>query len=576
MSNINVNKTCQNCKDSFVIEPDDFGFYGKVGVPAPTFCPPCRMQRRFAWSNRIFLFNRTCGLCNKSVVSLYAPDSGITVYCNKCWWSDKWDPMDYGVDYDFSKPFFTQYAEFIRRIPHIATVNDDGIASLNCEYTNDWWFAKNCYMCFSGWRIENVMYSLFILAGKDIMDSFLNMSETEFIYECVNCTHGHRVKYSEFSRACINSEFLYDCQNCSDCFMCTGLRNKKYHFKNQEYSKEEYQKIKDSYRLDTFAGVESARKEYEEFILDYPRRFAWVKQNVNSNGDIVSYSKNTKQCFIGRECENTKYGDYVTYNKESYDMSMSGELSECYECMVGDHSQMNLFGIFSVKSQDVRYTQHCHSSKHLFACSQLRNASYCIFNKKYSKEEYEEIVGKIIEQMNAMPYVDKNGCEYRYGEFYPAELSVFGYNETIAPEQFPLSRDEALARGYKWQDNMQRTVGRETIKPEEIPEAIGDVPDSITSDILACIGCNRNYKIMQNELIFYKKLQIPIPRRCFYCRHNARLKKINPFKLYKRTCMCTEGHSHGVEKCNVEFETSYALERPEIVYCEKCYQQEVN
>ena len=32
-------KTCQNCKNDFIIEPDDFSFYEKMKVPAPTFCP---------------------------------------------------------------------------------------------------------------------------------------------------------------------------------------------------------------------------------------------------------------------------------------------------------------------------------------------------------------------------------------------------------------------------------------------------------------------------------------------------------------------------------------------------------
>ena len=457
----------------------------------------------------------------------------------------------------------------------MAIVNDDGIASLNCEYTQDWWFSKNCYMCFSGWRVENVLYSFFALAGKDIVDSILTMSETNFIYDCVNCTHAYRLKSSEFSRSCIDSAFLYDCSECKNCFMCSGLRNKKYHFKNVEYSKEEYEKIFAGYNLHTYSGMERARAEYEEFILSYPRRFAWFKQNLDCSGDVVSYSKNTKYCYVAKKCENTKYGDFASFNKDSYDMTMSGELSECYECVVGDHSSKNFFGVFSVKSQNVTYTQHCHSSKNLFGCAQLRNANYCIFNKQYSKEEYEELVPKIIEHMNEMPYIDGNGSEYKYGEFYPIEHSVFGYNETIAPEQFELSRDEAISKGYKWQDNIQRTEGRQTLETQDIPDSILDIEDTITNEILTCQNCNRNYKIVPNELVFYKKMGIPVPRECFHCRHSKRRTKINKFKLYNRECMCEkEGHNHD-GKCSNEFETSYSPDRPEVVYCEKCYQQEV-
>lgn len=562
-------RNCQNCKTDFTIEPDDFGFYEKMGAPAPTFCPPCRMQRRLAWRNSMSLFNRKCDLCQKSVVTIYAPDSGITVYCNKCWWSDKWDPKSYAMDYDFSKPFFTQYKDLVQKIPHMAVVNDDGIASLNCEYTHDWWFAKNCYMCFSGWQVENVMYSFYMLSGKDMMDCFSVMAESSWMYECIDSARVFNLKYSQFCTSVVDSAFLYDCRNCSDCFMCAGLRNKKYHFKNVEYSKEEYKEILESYKLNSFSGVEKAREEYEEFILKVPRKYIFTYVGTpECTGDILLRCKNTKDSFVMRKTENCRYYDFGAKSKDSYDVTMSGELSQCYECIVADHSQMNLFGIFSVKSQDIRYTQHCHSSKYLFGCSQLRNGKYCILNKEYTKEEYDELVPKIITHMNEMPYVDKKGNVYKYGEFYPAELSVFGYNETIAPEQFPIDRDEAIAQGYKWQDNLQRTVGKETMKPEEIPDALQDVPDTIVNEVLACVECNRNYKIVPNELTFYKKMNIPIPHRCFHCRHQARVARRNPFKLWKRSCM--------KEGCTNEFETSYAPERPEIVYCEKCYLAEIN
>jgi Txe/YoeB family toxin of Txe-Axe toxin-antitoxin module len=569
-------KNCKNCQKDFTIEPDDFGFYEKIGVPPPTFCPECRSQRRYAWRNNISLYNRKCDLCKKGVITIYSKESGIIVYCNKCWWSDQWDPKSYGQDYDFSRPFFEQWKELSLKVPHMALINDNNIASVNCEYTQDFAFGKNCYMVFVAWYIENVLYSYFILKGKNIMDTMINMAEAEYLYECINCSHGYMVKYSEYSRACINSQFLYDCQNCSDCFMCAGIRNKKFFFRNQQYSKEEYEKILKSYRLDTFSGVEKAQKEHDEFILSYSRRYVWLKQNINCSGDVVSYSKNVKNSFITKKSENCAYCDLLADGKDCYDLSGSGELSECYESIVCDQSNRNLFGIYSWKNQDVFYTEHCHSSKSLFGCAGLRSAKHCIFNKQYTKEEYEKLVPKIIEQMNKMPYIDDIGNSYAFGEFYPAELSPFGYNETEANEHFPLTKNEAVKKGYNWQDNIQKTTGKETLKPEDIPESINEVGEKILNEILACVNCKRNYKIVPNELIFYRKMKIPIPRRCFYCRHEARLKRRNPFKLWPRTCMCDkQNHLHGKNKCEVEFETSYAPERPEIIYCEKCYQQEV-
>jgi hypothetical protein len=358
--------------------------------------------------------------------------------------------------------------------------------------------------------------------------------------------------------------------------MCTGLRNKKYNFKNVEYSKEEYEKIVASYQLDTWEGVQRAQKEYDEFILSYPRRFAYIYHSVNSTGDMITDGKNSKYCFSVEAPENCRYYDNGAKPKDSYDINTAGEMTECYEGITIDHSHQNLFGIYSVKSQDIRYTQHCHSSKHLFGCTNMRNGTYCILNKQYTKEEYEELVPKIIAHMNEMPYVDKNGIEYKFGEFYPTELSVFGYNESIASEEYPMSKEDILAKGYKWQENVQRTTGKETLPSGKIPESIGDIPDTILSEILACVDCGRNYKIVSNELTFYKKLSVPIPRRCFHCRHSLRQKRRNPFRLWHRQCMCEKGN-HGHEgTCKNEYETTYSPNRPEIVYCEVCYQKEIN
>ncbi|PIR68620.1 hypothetical protein COU49_00130 [Candidatus Nomurabacteria bacterium CG10_big_fil_rev_8_21_14_0_10_35_16] len=574
------NIVCQNCKGEFTIEPNDFGFYQKIKVPPPTFCPNCRRQRRYAWRNNASLYSRKCELCSKSVVSIYSPESGLTIYCNKCWWSDKWDPKNYAMDYDFSKPFFTQFKELVKKVPHMSIVNDDGIASLNCEYTHDWWFSKNCYMCFSGWYVENVMYSFFILAGKNIMDCSNIRSPSEWMYECIHSPRSYKVKYSEISVACIDSAFVYDCWDCSNCFICTGLRGKKYYFKNKQYTKEEYEKILQSYNLDTFSGVEKAKKEFNELFLKYPRRYTINFKSVNCTGDLTTFSKNSKNCFVTKGAEDCAYTDFAgdsnNPNKDCYDVTITSGVSECYECVVGDHSQLNRFGLFSVKSQDIQYSQHCHNCKYVFGCVGLRNAKYCIFNKQYTKEEYEELVPRIKEHMNNMPYKDKQGIEYKYGEFYPIELSPFGYNESCAMEEFPLTKEKTEEKRYCWQDNVQRTVGKETLLPENIPDSINDIDNSIIKEILICTNCKRNYKIIPNELIFYKNLKIPIPRQCFNCRYMARVTRRNPFKLWHRQCMCDKkNHSHGVGRCTEEFETSYAPDRPEIVYCEKCYQAEV-
>ena len=193
-----------------------------------------------------------------------------------------------------------------------------------------------------------------------------------------------------------------------------------------------------------------------------------------------------------------------------------------------------------------------------------------------------------------MPYTDKKGRVYKYGEFFPPELSPFSYNETIAQEYFPLTKEEAEEKGYRWKDPEKRDY-QITKKPSSLPDNINDVDDSIIKEIIGCEHegkcneqCTEAFKIIPQGLEFYRKMNLPLPRLCPNCRHYQRIKQRNPLKLWHRKCQCagvdsdnkvyknTTVHSHhGKNHCPNEFETSYSPEREEIVYCEKCYQDEV-
>ncbi len=91
-----------------------------------------------------------------------------------------------------------------------------------------------------------------------------------------------------------------------------------------------------------------------------------------------------------------------------------------------------------------------------------------------------------------------------YGQFFTNNLSCFGYNETPAFEQFPLTKEEALDQGYKWEDTQRGTYGKETKKWIDLPESINDVDFDVSKEIFVCEKCTKNYKIIENEFLFYK------------------------------------------------------------------------
>ncbi|RJQ29316.1 hypothetical protein C4571_01660, partial [Candidatus Parcubacteria bacterium] len=73
-------KTCQNCKNQFTIEAEDFGFYKRIGVPPPTWCPECRIVRRMFFRNERSLYRRKCDLCEKGILSMYPEGALFPVY----------------------------------------------------------------------------------------------------------------------------------------------------------------------------------------------------------------------------------------------------------------------------------------------------------------------------------------------------------------------------------------------------------------------------------------------------------------------------------------------------------------
>jgi len=313
-----------------------------------------------------------------------------------------------------------------------------------------------------------------------------------------------------------------------------------------------------SYQLDTFSGIQRTKKEFTKFLAKFIRRFAFVINSTNCTGDCLINCKNVKDSFFAIDCEDVRFLGRGTHVKDSYDLTPAGESVQCYEGLTQDHDYKVFFAIYSLKSQELAYVENCHSSKHLFGCSGIKHGEYCILNKQYTKEEYFKLREKIIE------YMKKTG---EWGEFFPAKLSHFGYNETIAQEYFPLTKEEILKKGFKLWDKIQKTTDKETLKPENVPDSINKVDEKILDEILRCLDCGRNYKIVKNEYLFYKKHNIPIPRKCFYCRNSERIKFENPLKLWHRKCM--------KPGCPNEFETSYSPEREEIVYCEECYKREV-
>jgi hypothetical protein len=563
-------RQCQKCKNDFTIESEDFNFYEKIKVPPPTWCPSCRMVRRLLWRNEHSLFRRPNAEEGKDnlIISVYHPDAKIKTYDKEMWWSDRWDPCTYGKDYDFAKPFFEQFKELIEVVPHIALSDSKSVDSSYCNVTVE---MKNCYLVTASWTCEDSMYSNRLSGCKFTNDSYLCYN-TEFGYENVYCRDSNRLFFSRESETCLDSYFLYDCRNCSDCILCSNLRNKNYYIENIQYSKEEYLKKKKELALNTREGIEKTKNKFQKIWEDALHRDLKLINTTNVIGDHVENSRNCYNVFdIGGDFENVKYANWGTTGlKDSYDVGPgSGGNSELtYEGIsIGVHNSRCFLGAIIWYSNDILYSFMMNNCQNCFGCTEMNGKKYCILNKQYTKEQYEELIPKIIKHMTDMPYIDKKERIYKYGEFFPSEISPFSYNETVAQDYFPTNKEDAEIRGYLWRESIPNLY-EITMAGKDLPQTIAEVDDSMLEQVIKCEATSRPFRITEQELNFYRRFDLPLPSIHPDERHNRRLKLRNPMILNKRQCFFGDR----------EITTTYLPESkggPKKVICSECYKKEI-
>ncbi len=561
------NKVCQNCKQEFIIEPEDFDFYKKIEVPVPTFCPECRAIRRLIFWNEHYIFRNDDAATGKEIFSSYPRQSGIKLYDRDYWWSDAWDPMRYGKEYDFSRLFFRQLKEIFYAVPRPSRSIQDFVNSDYCDQATG---LKNCYLCFNGGFSENCAYGVAFTNMRSSID-FYAATSSELCYECYQTSDSYKVFFGEDAMNCLDGAFLLNCVDCQNCFGCVNLRHKKYHIFNKAYTKEEYEKKIKNFDLGSYEALEKLKEEFEKFRLLFPVKYIHsTADSVNVSGDYVYHSKNARYCYEAGAVEDSKFIQNVAQGtKDSYDYSSWGENSELmYDSISCGRNCQRMKFCFDCwpACENLEYCFCCHSSSDCFGCVGLQKKQYCILNKQYTKNEYENLVKKIKAHMNEIPYIDKKENVYRYGEFLPFEFSPFAYNETKVQDYYPITKEEAEKQGYAWRD-IEKKNFQATVLSSNLPDHIKDASQTITNELVSCGKCRRAYRIIPSEFEFYKKFELALPRLCQDCRYFERLKRRNPLTLWHRKCMKSG--------CPNEFETSYPPERPEVVYCEQCYQQEV-
>ena len=543
-------KKCSISGEAFLISDEELAFYRRAGLPLPSLCPQERNRRRISYRNFRSLYHRNCSGSGKKIISMYDTDAPFPVFESSYWWSDAWNAFAYGKELDFQRPFFMQYQELSNCVPRF---NLSHVRTENCSYSNMVIDSRNCYLIFGCVRDEDCMYGHIVWDCQNCIDNL-------YAYRCQWCSHNvdvvdcYDVHFSFESSGCKESYFMYDCANCQNCFACYNLRNKQYCFFNRQLTADAYQQELGRYfplKWNTISFVSS--KIEEAYRQQGIRPHMFGLQNENAVGNHIYNSRNVLSGFDAKSCEDSRYLFTAFGVKDSLDMSfIGGPCDYCAECLTTGGSNEVFFCHNSNNCQNCYYCEFCYSSHDLFGCNGLKNAAYCIFNKQYCREDYFTQRGRLIDHMR------QTG---EWGEFFPAQLAPFSYNESIAQEYMPLSRDEAIKRGLRWKDNFPppAVLGEMVLPPATITES----SDSVLQQTFCCELSGKPYRIIKAELDFYRRMRLPLPRCCPDARHLERMKKRTPRKLINSAC----------SRCKVNFETAQVGEGRKKVYCERCYME---
>lgn len=475
-------------------------------IPFPTLCPEERQRRRLSHRNDKTLYKWTCASSGKSIISMYSPESLYTVYDQWIWNGDSRDAVEYGREFDFSRTFMEQYQELMIATPRVNLLNYE---HENSEYCNLAVKNKNCYLITSSGMNENCLYGYRMTNCKDCVDC-ANMDTCELCYETTDSWKCFKCSYCLTCNECRDCIWCFDCIGCSDCYGCSWLRNKKYHIHNQPYSKKEYQSkiewLKKTIKIDIHTLKENAELK--------PQTQINCEQCYGNN---LTNCSNSTLCFETKNLEDCKYCYDIALCKDCQD-SHSNDRSELnYEIMWWEKTIKSGFSDLSRFVEDVWYCSYCMDSKHLFGCASVKNKQYCIFNKQYTKQEYEALVPKIIAHMN------ETG---EWGEFFHQSISPYHYEESAASRFMPLAQQEARSYGFRRDENYSQNSfvpSQETVEAKNLPETIETVGEWILSSVILCEASWKPYRILKNELDIYRRLWIPLPRKHPVAREEERI-----------------------------------------------------
>jgi hypothetical protein len=302
--------------------------------------------------------------------------------------------------------------------------------------------------------------------------------------------------------------------------MCWNLRNKEYYFQNEKFSKEEYEKKMAEYDLGLLEGQKKARQEFENLRGKFMVKALRKINCENCFGDYLVGCKDCEEIYFSDGCRDSKNVLRGTEDLNSYDCVVGGKIEVCYNLLQPGWCYMCAFNNSCNRCNETYLSEMCTDCNECLGCISLKRGKFCIFNKRYTEEEYGRLKDKI--------FVELNAGENKFEEFFDPSKSPFAYEETIADLYFPKTEMKTLEGDF----------GKDK-----------------------CALCGRISLATDAEKNFYSKMGLALPDRCFLCRIMSLARPYSVVELKDTDCA----------SCGEKILTGKSERVYDKTYCEKCY-----
>ena len=283
-------------KMAFKLGGVDFAF------PPSSLCASCRHQQRLAFRNEQNLYPRVSCTDGKRVLSTYHEKplwgAEYKVMPEEEWRGETLNPLSYGREIDFSRPFSEQYAELHKALPRMALVN---LQNENSPFTTHTGYSKNCYLLPCSEHCEDCYYGRFLQKCKNCVDT-TSAHRSELCYECFQISDCYRCAFVSLSDNCSDCYFSENLVGCKNCLFCTNLRRGEYCIRNKEVSREEF-RTEVARILGSAHAIAEAKKEWQKLRDARVHRPANLRNCEDCEGDFLLDSRNTTDSLDATACE---------------------------------------------------------------------------------------------------------------------------------------------------------------------------------------------------------------------------------------------------------------------------------